>query len=169
MITGLILGIEVPDEGPLFMAALGVHVLSGMTCVVAGAVAATARKQPGRHPRAGRVYCAGIAVVFASATVLAVTRWSHDWYLFVVGLLAFTAACAGYTHRRLQRPGWTRRHLAGMSVSYIALLTAFYVDVGPQLPVWNRLPIWALWLIPSTVGTPITARALWIRDGPLTR
>jgi hypothetical protein len=30
-----------------------------------------------------------------------------------------------------------------MSVSYGALLTGFYVDNDPHLPLWNRLPILA--------------------------
>ena len=45
-----ILGIEVPDDRPVFPATLAVHVTAGLTCVVSGALAATARKRPGRHP-----------------------------------------------------------------------------------------------------------------------
>jgi hypothetical protein len=45
-----ILGIEVPDDRPVFLAALAVHVAAGLTCVVSGALAATARKRPGRQP-----------------------------------------------------------------------------------------------------------------------
>jgi hypothetical protein len=51
-----ILGLEIPDAGPLFLAALAVHVLAGMTCVFAGALAATARKRRGRRV-AHRVLC----------------------------------------------------------------------------------------------------------------
>lgn len=40
----------------MFTAALGGHIAGGLTTVVAGAFAATARKCPGRHPRAGRIY-----------------------------------------------------------------------------------------------------------------
>jgi hypothetical protein len=46
-----------------------------------------------------------------------------------------------------------------MGLSYIALLTAFYVDNGPHLPLWNRLPTLAFWLLPSLVGLPILLRA----------
>ena len=46
-----ILGIEVPDDRPVFLATLAVHIAAGLTCAVAGALAASARKRPGRHPR----------------------------------------------------------------------------------------------------------------------
>ncbi len=55
-LNGEIFGLPIPDAGPIFAAALVLHILSGLTAVIAGALAATARKQPGRHPRAGRVY-----------------------------------------------------------------------------------------------------------------
>jgi hypothetical protein len=35
-----------------------------------------------------------------------------------------------------------------MGSSYLGLLTAFYVDNGPQLPLWNRLPDWSFWILP---------------------
>jgi hypothetical protein len=31
-------------------------------------------------------------------------------------------------------------HVTAMGVSYIVLLTAFYVDNGPHLPLWRSLP-----------------------------
>jgi hypothetical protein len=44
--------------------------------------------------------------------------------------------------------------------SYIALLTGFYVDNGPALPLWNQLPHWTYWTIPAFVGTPLIWNAL---------
>ncbi|HEV3494783.1 MAG TPA: DUF2306 domain-containing protein, partial [Actinomycetes bacterium] len=35
-----------------------------------------------------------------------------------------------------------------------------YVDNGPQLPVWDRLPSLAYWLLPSLIGVPLILRAL---------
>jgi hypothetical protein len=46
-----------------------------------------------------------------------------------------------------------------MGVSYVLLLTAFYVDNGPHLPLWRALPPLAHWLIPSVVGVPIL---IWV-------
>jgi len=47
-----------------------------------------------------------------------------------------------------------------MAVSYILLLTAFYVDNGSHLPLWRSLPPVAYWVGPSLVGIPILVRAL---------
>jgi hypothetical protein len=73
--------------------------------------------------------------------------------------VAYTAATAGYLHRRRHRPGDTG-HIAGMGTAYVAMLTAFYVDNGPHLPLWDRLPTWAFWLLPSAIGAPVIARAV---------
>lgn len=48
-------GLPIPNAGPVFATPLVIHVLSGLTAIIAGAPAAIARKRPGRHPRAGRV------------------------------------------------------------------------------------------------------------------
>jgi hypothetical protein len=45
-------------------------------------------------------------------------------------------------------------------MSYILLLTAFYVDNGPNLPLWNKLPPLAFWLMPAVIGAPIVIWAL---------
>ena len=50
--------------------------------------------------------------------------------------------------------------MTAMAVSYILLLTAFYVDNGPHLPLWRSLPPLAHWLLPSFVGVPILVWAL---------
>jgi hypothetical protein len=47
-----------------------------------------------------------------------------------------------------------------MAVSYILLLTAFYVDNGPHLPQWRSLPPLGFWLLPSFVGLPFLILAL---------
>lgn len=160
MISGDIFGLPVPDAGPIFAAALVVHVAAGLTAVVTGALAATARKQSGRHPRAGRVYLRALAGVFATATVMAVIRWREDAQLFAIAVSAFTLGLYGYQARRRRRPGWPLHHAIGMGGSYIALLTGFYVDNGPVLPVWNRLPHITYWLLPAIVGMPLIWFAL---------
>jgi hypothetical protein len=154
-----ILGDQVGSTAPVFLAFLSVHVLAGLTAVVTGAVAALARKGSPRHIRAGRWYYRAISVVFVTATILAALRWRQDYYLFIIGAAAFTAATIGYQHRRRHRPGDTG-HIVGMGTAYVAMLTAFYVDNGPHLPLWNRLPTLAFWLLPSAIGAPIIARAV---------
>lgn len=153
-------GLQVPDAGPVFFGALAVHVAAGCTAAVAGLLAATARKRPGRHPRAGTVYTWVVGTVFATATVMAVLRWRHDWHLFLVATVAFGLAWVGRRVRRRRPRRWMAWHGAAMAGSYIALFTGFYVDNGPRLPVWDRLPHLAYWLLPAVVGVPLTWRAL---------
>jgi peptidoglycan/LPS O-acetylase OafA/YrhL len=122
----------------VFLAALAVHIGAGVSAVVAGLLAASARKRAGRHPRAGVVYLCGIGVVFATATVMAAIRWRQDSPLFVIAAVAFGLAMAGWWARRRRPRRWLAWH--GCTMAYIALFTGFYVDNGPQLPLWNRLP-----------------------------
>lgn len=82
MVTGEIFGLPIPDAGPVFAAALAVHIAGGLTAVGVGALAATARKRPGRHPRAGHVYLWALGGVFTTATVMAIIRWREDRHLF---------------------------------------------------------------------------------------
>jgi len=154
-----ILGDQVGSTAPVFLAFLAVHVLAGLTAVVTGAVAALVRKGSPRHIRAGRWYYLAITVVFVTATVLAALRWRQDYYLFIIGAVAFTAATIGYQHRRRHRPGDTG-HIAGMGVAYVAMLTAFYVDNGPHLPLWDRLPALAFWILPAAIAAPVITRAI---------
>jgi hypothetical protein len=142
-----------------FAVMLLVHVPAGLTCVVAGAVAALSRKRRGRHPRLGTVYYWALAMVFVTATGMAALRWTEDRHLFVLGTLSFGVASVGYLARRVRWRGWTSFHVIGMSLSYIVLLTAFYVDNGPHLPVLDRLPAVAYWTLPSLVGLPLLVRA----------
>jgi hypothetical protein len=159
LMAGRILGDQAGSAAPVFLVFLAVHVLAGLTAVITGAVAALVRKGSPRHIRAGRSYYRAITVVFATATVLAALRWRQDYYLFIIGAVAFTAATVGYQHRRRHRPGDTG-HIAGMGIAYVAMLTAFYVDNGPHLPLWDRLPVITFWLLPSAIGAPIIARAI---------
>jgi hypothetical protein len=154
-----ILGTDVGSTAPVFLAFLAIHVIAGLTAVLTGAIAALARKGSARHIRAGRWFYRAITVVFATATILAAMRWRQDYHLFSIGAVAFTAATIGYQHRRRHRPGDTG-HITGMGAAYVAMLTAFYVDNGPHLPLWDRLPALAFWLLPSAIGAPIIARAV---------
>jgi hypothetical protein len=153
-------GVEVPAGGVVFTGALVCHIAAGLTCVVTGVLATTAAKRPGRHTVAGAVYLWSLAVVFASATVMALLRFAQDWHLLLIAVVAFTTGSIGYLARRRRWRGWLRTHLLGMSGSYIALFTGFYVDNGPNLPLWNRLPTVAFWLLPSLVGVPLVVRAM---------
>jgi hypothetical protein len=163
-----IAGIHVPDAGPVFLTALALHIVAGTIAVVAGLLATTARKQAGRHPRAGTVYLYAIAAIFVTATIMAMLRWRHDWHLFLIATVAFGLAMGGRWIRRHRPRRWLLWHGCAMAGSYIALFTGFYVDNGPQLPIWDRLPHPLYWLLPAAVGVPLTWRAL-VRNGTARR
>ena len=156
----VVLGIPIPSSSPSFLITVGVHVAASLICVIAGVVAMLSSKRVGRHPSAGAVYYWSLVVVFVSMTVLSIMRWPHDIHLFILGILSFAAGFIGRAARRQLWAGWPRIHMSGMGVSYIILLTAFYVDNGPNLPVWRHLPPLAHWLAPSLVGLPILLWAL---------
>lgn len=155
-----VLGIHVPSSAPVFLAFLAVHVTAALVAVVSGGWAALVpRKGRGRHALLGDIYFGGISAVFATATAMAIMRWREDYHLFVIGAVAFGAALTGFVARRRRWPG-DAVHILGMGGSYIALLTAFYVDNGKQLPIWNLLPTAAYWLLPGLIGIPLIYRAL---------
>ena len=162
----VVLGIPIPSDDPVFLATLSIHVPAGLICVVAGIVAIVSGKRPGRHPTAGAVYYWGLLVVFITATIVSVMRWADNYHLFVLGILAFATASLGRTARRQRWGNWPRLHIAGMGLSYILLLTAFYVDNGPNLPLWRHLPDAAFWVLPGALGAPILIHAL-LRHPPV--
>jgi len=150
-------GLPIPSTSPVFLAAVGLHVLAGLTCVAAGAVAMLSRKGRGRHSTLGTIYFRSLAVVFGTAAGLSAVRWAEDYPLFILATVAFGAAWFG---RASIKAGAVRRHIIGMGGSYIVLLTAFYIDNGRNLPLWRELPTLAYWLVPGAVGAPIMVWAL---------
>ena len=155
-----IAGIEIPSTNPVFLTVVGVHILLGLACVISGAIAMLSEKRAGRHPRNGTIYFWCLAGVFLTSTSLAAVRWAHDYHLFVLGALSFSAACLGRQARRHRWCHWVMLHITGMGASYILLLIAFYVDNGKSLPLWKQLPPMAYWLLPLVAGIPLIVRAL---------
>jgi hypothetical protein len=156
----VVFGIPIPSSSPVFLAIVAVHVVAGVVCTVSGIVAMLSSKRAGWHPLAGMVYHWGLVVVFVTMAALSLLRWPANTHLFVLGILSFSAGVIGRMARRRGQPGWLRVHVTAMAVSYIVLLTAFYVDNGPHLPLWRSLPPLAHWLLPSLVGFSILGRVL---------
>src|SRR5258707_11370585 len=110
----IVAGFAIPSVSPWFLVGVGVHVAAGLVCVVAGAAAMLSRKGRGRHALAGSTYCWALAVVAASAVVLALVRWAEDRLLFLLAVAAWAAATFGRTAIRRRWPGAVRLHVAGM-------------------------------------------------------
>ena len=157
----IVAGLEISSRDPLFLATIGVHVLLGLTCTITGLIAMLSAKRPGRHPRFGSIYYWCLAGVFVTVSALAAVRWREDYHLFILGALAFAAAYFGRRARRKRWRNWAKLHITGMGMSYVLLLTAFYVDNGKNLPLWRDLPPIAFWLLPAAIGVPLIVRALW--------
>jgi hypothetical protein len=154
-------GIIIPSTDPAFLAvAIGIHIPLGIACVVVGAGAMLSEKRRGRHSRFGTIYFWCLLALFASATFLSIMRWSENYHLFVLGAVSFACAWFGRLALRGRWRNWVRLHIAGMSMSYVFMLVAFYVDNGKQLPIWKDLPAVTYWLLPPAVALPLIIRAL---------
>jgi uncharacterized membrane protein len=157
--TGIVvLGIPLPSDNPVFLALVAIHIAFGLTAVIAGILAMLAPKGRGRHSRRGTVYFWALAGVFLTVSALSFVRWTEDFPLFFLGATSFgTALIAKWAIRR----GMVRLHLSSMGMSYVAMLTAFYVDNGKNLPLWRDLPQLAFWILPAAIGAPVIAYYLF--------
>jgi hypothetical protein len=154
-------GIVIPSTDPVFLAIVfGMHIPLGIACVVAGVGAMLSRKGRGRHSKFGTIYFWCLLALFVSTTLLSIMRWSENYHLFVLGAAAFGCAWFGRSALRLRWRNRVRLHIAAMSLSYVVMLIAFYVDNGKQLPIWKDLPHFLYWLLPLAVAAPLIVRAL---------
>ena len=162
----------IAGTGPVFAALLIPHILAGLTAVASGAMVMVSRKGTRRHVRAGTAYVWALAVLVTTAAGLTAIRGTRDLGVFLLGVLALALAGAGRHVRRHPRarpwrawPGHAP-HILAMTSSYTVMLTAFYVDNGKTLPLADRLPTAAYWLLPAAVAAPLIARSLRRYRGP---
>lgn len=165
--TTIVFGVPVPSVDPVFLAVVRFHIVAGIACVLAGIAAMLSHKRRGRHSTCGTLYYWCLALVVASATGLSVVRWAENYHLFFLGVLSLIAATVGRTALRQRWRNWFRLHITGMGLSFILMLTAFYVDNGKNLPLWRELPQWVFWVLPAAIGFPVIIHAL--SRHPLTR
>src|SRR5262249_29130929 len=158
--TTVVFGIPVPSVDPVFIAVVRFHILVGIGCAAAGAIAMLSHKGRGRHSTFGTVYYWCLAVVVATATGLSVVRWAENYPLFILGVLSLICATVARTALRQRWCNWVKLHITGMGFSYVLMLTAFYVDNGKTLPLWKELPQIAFWLLPAALGIPLVLRTL---------
>jgi hypothetical protein len=155
-----VLGIEIPSTSPLFLSVVGVHVVAGLVAVVCGAIAIFSNKGRGRHARFGTYYYWSVVWTVGTASVLTALRFAENLDVMTLGVLCLGVATLGRIALQRRWRAWVQIHITSMGLSYILLLTAFYVENGQDLPLWDRLPVIAFWLLPGAVGLPIILLAL---------
>ena len=153
-------GIPVPSTDKVFLSFVVVHIMISLMAVATGLMAMFAEKTSSRHKRNGSLYFWAISFSFITVAVLSFMRWSHNIHLFTIGILTFSLAYAGRKLARVKSDGWTRIHTVCMGLSYVFLLTGFYVDNGKNLPFWKMFPQWFFYLFPAMIGVPIIIRAV---------
>ncbi|MGZ3899867.1 MAG: DUF2306 domain-containing protein [Bacteroidia bacterium] len=156
----VIAGFEIPFDDTLFLIILGIHVASGLTCVISGIFSMISKKREGIHIKAGKIYYWAFLVLFITSILIAIERWKEDYHLLILGSISFIAASAGKIAAKRKWSNWILYHITGMALSYIFLLIAFYVDNGKFLPVWKHLPQVLYWLLPLIIGIPLLAITL---------
>ena len=142
-------------------AVLALHIAAGSAGLVLGPIAMTAAKRRGRHTRAGGLYHSAMAAVCVSAVTLAVMDWGRIWWFLPIAVFSYANALLGYLAVKIRWHGWLQEHIAGMGGSYVALVTALLVVNVKPAPLY-------VWLIPTIIGTPLIAAAIFrVARGPL--
>jgi len=164
-----IAGLVIHSTDPLFLSFIALHVCFGLVAVTGGLAAMLSPKGRGRHSRWGQIYIWSLTALFGTACALGLLRGPQDLPIVALGAGAFASAWIGRSARRGRFRNSTRVHLTAMGCSYILMLTAFYVETGAQLPLWDRLPHMLYWIIPTAVGAPLILHALFTHPMARTR
>ena len=135
-----------------------IHIAAGITGLVLGPIAMTARKRRGRHTRAGETYHWVMLTVCLSALALALADWDRLWWFVPIAVFSYANALVGYLAVKIRWRGWIKAHIGGMCGSYIALVTALLVVNLQPAPLW-------VWFLPTIVGVPLIIRTRDPRRG----
>lgn len=139
----------------MFHILLGIHIFSGVVCLLTGLLAGMAKKKKGLHTIVGEIYHGSFLFVFLSAVIMSILHWSESAYLFYIALFSYGLALFGYVAAKRKKKGWIRWHISGMCGSYIGITTATIVVNIPHIPVLKDLPSLIFWFLPTVVGSPI--------------
>jgi hypothetical protein len=160
-------GIPVPSTNRVFLMFVILHILIALLAVISGLLAMLSKKGRPEHLQYGNIYYWSMMVSLVTVIILSVMRWPDNIHLLIIGIFAFGCALLGRRIARRKIFGWTRLHTISMGLSYIFLLTGFYVDNGKNLPFWNLFPSWFFYVFPAAMGIPVILWAL--RMHPLNR
>lgn len=155
-----IFGIPVPSTDKVFLTFIVVHILISLVCLISGMLAMLSEKGGKKHSIYGKVYFWSMLSAFATVIILSILGWPDNIHLLSIGILAASSTYLGERLAKLHPRNWTRLHTIYMGLSYIFLLTGFYVDNGKNLPLWKVFPQWFFWVFPAFIGIPIIYKAL---------
>jgi hypothetical protein len=93
-------GIIIPDNSPLFLTLIGIHVLAALVCIVAALFAIFTTKTNKLHPKVGTIYFRSLFIVFITSITLSIIRWPADNHLLVLGSLSFGLTFIGRMAQR---------------------------------------------------------------------
>jgi hypothetical protein len=158
MDTTHLFGIPVPSSDEKFIVFVIIHIMISLIAVISGLFAMFSDKKKGMHTTSGAVYYWSMLSSFVTVIILSIMRWPHNIHLLTIGTMAVVFTFTGRRLSRSKPQRWTRFHTLCMGMSYVLLLTGFYVDNGKNLPLWKLLPQWSFYVIPSLVGIPIIIR-----------
>jgi hypothetical protein len=148
-------GIPIPSTDRIFIAGVVLHIFIAFVAVLSGLMAMFSDKSGKKHPVAGRVYFWTMLSSFLTIIFLAAMRWPHNIHLLLIGTFAFAFTFLGRMLAKSHTRNGTRLHTICMGLSYVLLLTGFYVDNGKNLPFWRQFPQWFFWIFPAMIGIPI--------------
>jgi uncharacterized membrane protein len=153
-------GIPVPSTDRVFLGFVVVHILVSLVCAASGVVAMLSEKGKSRHIVYGKIYFVSMISAFVTVVILSTMRWAHNRHLLIIGTLAVVCTHLGYRSAKSKKSKWTRLHTTWMGLSYIFLMTGFYVDNGKNLPFWNQFSGTFFYVFPAAIGIPIIVYVL---------
>lgn len=139
----------------MFYLLLTAHIAAGAVCLLTGPLAGFSKKRKGKHTILGLIYFWSYTLVFLSAVIMAIIHWEKSAYLFYIAFFSFSFALIGYFAAKQRKPNWISWHIGGMLGSYIGIVTATLVVNSSHIPIISNLPVLAVWLLPTIIGTPI--------------
>ena len=160
-------GIPVPSTDKVFIAFVVTHIFISLVCVCSGVFSMFTEKGGRRHSNWGRIYFWSMLSAFVTVVILSVMRWPHNIHLLSIGSFAFVLTYSGRVLAKSQPKNWTSWHTICIGMSYVSLLTVFYVENGKNITFLRLFPQWFFWFFPAVVGIPIILKVL--KTHPLNR
>jgi uncharacterized membrane protein len=140
-----------------------IHVVSASIALSLGAALLALNKRLPLHARLGPIYHWTMLVVAVAALAISVQRGRAVIFTYLAPP-SYALALLGYVSARRRFAGWLRWHITGQTGSYVALLTAFGIQLASRfvprelIAVHPQVALWTLLLVPAAVASPFISR-----------